>query len=85
MGKWRYSSNILNPRHYMEMCNQLHAPAALPQESSWWYPLYMKLRGSHSRSGRYGKYKNIFPYRESEPDSPLVQCTRRGSFSNTVS
>jgi hypothetical protein len=30
---------VLSPRHWMEVSSQLHAPAALPQGKSPWYPL----------------------------------------------
>jgi hypothetical protein len=37
---------------------QLHAPAALPQGKSPWYPLDRKLGGPHSRSAYGGEKKN---------------------------
>jgi hypothetical protein len=44
---------------------QLHAPAALPQGKSPWYPLNRRLGGPQSRSG--------CPHRESNPRTPIVQ------------
>jgi hypothetical protein len=41
----------------MEVSGQLHAPAALPQGKSPWYPLYRRLGGPQIRSGR-GEEKN---------------------------
>jgi hypothetical protein len=42
----------------MEVSGQLHTPAALPQGKSLRYPLYRRLGGSQSRSGRGGEEKN---------------------------
>jgi len=46
----------------MEVSGQLHAPAALPQGRSTWYPLYRRLGGSQSQSehGILGKYVVTF-------------------------
>jgi hypothetical protein len=41
----------------MEVSGQLHAPAALPQGKSIWYPLDRRLGGPQSRSGRRCKEK----------------------------
>jgi hypothetical protein len=38
---------------------QLHAPAALPPGKSSRYPLYRRLGGPQSRSGRHGEVKNV--------------------------
>jgi hypothetical protein len=45
----------------MEVNGQLHAPAALPQGKSLWYPLDRRLGGPQSRSGRGGEEKNSQP------------------------
>jgi hypothetical protein len=50
---------ILWPRHYMEVSGQLHAPAALPQGKSPWYPLDKRLGGPQSRSGLGGVEKKF--------------------------
>jgi len=42
----------------MELSDQLHAPAALSQGKSPWYPLDRRLGGPQSRSGRGGLEKN---------------------------
>jgi hypothetical protein len=51
----------------MEVSGQLHAPAALPQGKSPWYPLNRRLGGSQSRSGRGGEEKNSQPPPGIEP------------------
>jgi hypothetical protein len=45
----------------MEVNGQIHAPAALPQGKSPWYPLDRRLGGLQSRSGRGGEKKNSQP------------------------
>jgi hypothetical protein len=50
----------------MEVSGQLHAPAALPQGKSPWYP-FDRLGGPQSRSGRGGEEKNSQPPPEIEP------------------
>jgi hypothetical protein len=45
----------------MEVSRQLHAPAALPQGKSPWYPLDRRLGGSQSRPRRGGEEKNSQP------------------------
>jgi hypothetical protein len=42
----------------MEVSGQSHAPAALPQGKSPWYPLDRRLGGPPSRSGRGSEEKN---------------------------
>jgi hypothetical protein len=42
----------------MEVSGQFHAPAALLQEKSPWYPLDRRLGGPQSHSGRSGEEKN---------------------------
>jgi hypothetical protein len=42
----------------MKVSGQLHAPAALLQGMSPWYPLDRRLGGPQSRSGRGGEEKN---------------------------
>jgi hypothetical protein len=41
--------------------DQLHAPAAFPQERRSWCPLYRRLIGPQRRSGRGGEEKNSQP------------------------
>jgi hypothetical protein len=38
-----------------------------PQENSLRHPLHRKLKGTESRSGRYGEQKNLLPLSEMEP------------------
>jgi hypothetical protein len=45
-------------RHYMEVSDQLHAPAALPPVKVPWYPFDRRVGGPQSRSGRGGEEKN---------------------------
>jgi hypothetical protein len=45
----------------VEVCGQLHAPAALSQGKSPWYLLDRRLGGPQSQSGRGGKEKNSQP------------------------
>jgi hypothetical protein len=52
---------------------QLHAPAALPPEESPRCPLYMRLGGPQSRSGRRGEEKILEPYRDLRSDPSVVQ------------
>jgi hypothetical protein len=42
----------------MEVSGQLHAPAALPPGNEPPVPIYRKLSGPQSRSGRGGEEKN---------------------------
>jgi hypothetical protein len=51
----------------MEVHGQVHAPAALPQGKSPWYPSDRKLGGPQSRSGRGGEDKNSQPPPGIEP------------------
>jgi hypothetical protein len=51
----------------MEVSGQLHAPAALPQGKSLWYPLDRRLGGTQSRSGRGSEEKNSQPPPGIEP------------------
>jgi hypothetical protein len=51
----------------MEVSDQLHAPAALPQGKSPSYPLDRRLGGPQSRSGRGGEEKNSQPPPGIEP------------------
>jgi hypothetical protein len=59
----------------MEVSGQLHAPVALPQDRSPWYPLARRLGGPQSWSGRGGKEKNSqsLPGLESPVIQPLAQ------------
>jgi len=45
----------------MEVNGQLHFPAALPTEKEPQYPLYSRLGGPQSRSGRGGEEKHSQP------------------------
>jgi hypothetical protein len=49
-----YELHHSGSRRYMEVSGQIHAPAALPQGKSPRYPLYKRLGGPQSRSGRHG-------------------------------
>jgi hypothetical protein len=51
----------------MKVSGQLHAPAALLQGKSPWYPLDMRLGGPQSHSERGDKEKNSQPPPEIEP------------------
>jgi hypothetical protein len=55
----------------MEVNDQLHAPEALPQGKSPWYPMDRRLGGPQSRSGRVGEEKNSEPLLGLEP--PIIQ------------
>jgi hypothetical protein len=55
----------------MDVSGQLHAPAALPQGKSPWYPLDRKLGGPQSWSGHNGEEKNSDPLPGLE--SPIIQ------------
>jgi hypothetical protein len=57
----------------MEVSGQLHAPVALPQGKSPWYPLDRRLGGPQSRSGRGGLEKNSQPPQGIEPQNPAAQ------------
>jgi hypothetical protein len=53
---------------------KLHAPAALPQGKSPWYPLVSRLDGLQSRSERGGEEKNSQPPPGIEPPkTPIFQ------------
>jgi hypothetical protein len=54
----------------MEVSDQLHAPATLPQGKSPLYPLDRRLGGPPSRSGRDGEEKNSEPSPGIEPYNP---------------
>jgi hypothetical protein len=54
----------------MEVSVRLHAPAALPQAKSSWYPLDRRLGGLQNRSGRGGEEKNSQPLPGLEP--PII-------------
>jgi hypothetical protein len=45
----------------MEVCGQIHNPAALSSGHRPRYPMCRKLGGSQNRSGRYRVEKNLFP------------------------
>jgi len=51
----------------MEVSGKLHAPAALPQGKSPWYPVDRRLGGTQSRHGRGGEEKNSQPPPGIEP------------------
>jgi hypothetical protein len=51
----------------MEVSDQFHAPAALPQREGPWFLLDRRLGGPQSRSGRGGKEKNSQPLPGLEP------------------
>jgi hypothetical protein len=58
---------ILWPRHYMEVGDQFHAPAALPPGKEPLVPIDRRLGGPQSRSGRCGEEKNSEPLPRIEP------------------
>jgi hypothetical protein len=60
----------------MEVRVRLHAPAALPQGKSPWYPLDRRLGGPHSRYGRGGEEKNFRPPPGNEPYNPDHQARK---------
>jgi hypothetical protein len=58
----------------MEVTGQFHAPAALPQEKSLWYPLDRRLGGPRAVLDAVVKRKIPSPRRESNPIvQPLAQ------------
>jgi hypothetical protein len=57
----------------MEVSDELHATAVLPQQNSPWYSLDRRLDEPQNRSGRGGEEKNSQPLRESNPRTPFVQ------------
>jgi hypothetical protein len=57
----------------LEVSDQLHAPAALPQGKSPWYPLDRRLGGPQSRSGRGGEEKNSQPPQGVESYNPVLR------------
>jgi hypothetical protein len=61
----------------MEVSGQLHAPAALPQGKSPWYPLDRRLGGPQSRSGRGGEEKNSQPPPAMEPRTPIDYVSQK--------
>jgi hypothetical protein len=54
MGEWMYRSTFSWSWHKLEVSGQLHAPTALPP-----VPIYRRLGGPQSRSGRYGEVKIV--------------------------
>jgi hypothetical protein len=69
----------------MEVSGQLHAPAALPQGKSSWYPLDRRLGGPQSQPGRGGEEKNshLSPSRDSNPQ--LKRPGREADYSSPPS
>jgi hypothetical protein len=65
-----YRSTFSWPRHWLKVCGQLHAPAALPQGKSPRYSFYKRLGGPQSRSGRYGEVKIVYPTGTRTPAPP---------------
>jgi hypothetical protein len=62
-------SGCIDP-HFLDLgTSQLHVPAALPPGKSSWYPLYRRLGGPQSRSGRYGEMKILAPIGTRTPTS----------------
>jgi len=66
-GQWMYSSRHSWSRHCMKISGQLHAPAALPQWESSWYPLVKRVGGTQSWSRHGDKEKNPQPLPRIEP------------------
>jgi hypothetical protein len=58
----------------MEVSDQSHAPAALPQGKSPCYPMDRRLGGPQSRSGRGGEEKN------SQPPPRIVQPVAKSPY-----
>jgi hypothetical protein len=65
--EYKYSSTHSLTSALEGVSGQLHAPAALPQGKSPWYPLDRSLGGPQSRSGRGGEKKNSQPPPGIEP------------------
>jgi hypothetical protein len=61
MGEWIYGSKFSWPRQQFGVSGQFHAPAVLPRGKSPRYPLYRRVDGPQSRSGRCEKEKNVEP------------------------
>ena len=63
----------------MEMCDQLHAPAALPPGNNLGTPLKRRLGGPQSLSGRFGKEKNVSSLPAIKPRivQPILRISRR--------
>jgi hypothetical protein len=45
--------------HWIELSNQIHAPTDLAWENSLLFPLYVRLCGSQSWSGRFEGERNL--------------------------
>jgi hypothetical protein len=58
----------------MEVSGQLHAPAAFPPGKNPLVPLYRRLGGPQSRSGRCGEEKNSQPLPGFEPLLYISVC-----------
>jgi hypothetical protein len=88
LGEWRHSPTHSLTSTLDGLGGKLHAPAALPQGKSPWYPLDRKMDGPQSRSGRGGEEKNSQPLPGIEPQNPdrparspaLYRLSYHGSF-----
>jgi hypothetical protein len=73
LGECRYSSIHSLTSALDGLCGQLHAPAALPQGKSAWYPLDRRLGGPRAVMNVVVNSKIPSPHRESNPRTPIVQ------------
>jgi hypothetical protein len=78
MGEW-----IIDP-HFLDLgtCwgvvgGQHHVAVALPPGRSPRYPLYRRLGGPQSRSGRFREVKILYPSRGSNSDPSVVQTVAK--------
>jgi hypothetical protein len=67
----------------MEVSGKRHSPAAFPQGKNTWYPPNRRLGGLLSRSGHFGKEKNLFFLPGLEPR--ILQHGRYVSYDIPVS
>jgi hypothetical protein len=67
MGKWKYSSTLLDLGTSWEVSGQLHMLAALPPGKSSRYPVARRLGSAQSRSGLCEVEKISWRCRESNP------------------
>jgi hypothetical protein len=58
MREWMYRPTFSWPRHYLEVSDKLHAPAALPPGEE---PPDRMLSGPQNQSGRHGEMKTLDP------------------------
>jgi hypothetical protein len=75
LGEWRCSATHYWPRHYTGVASFTPRPL-YPQGKHPWYPLYRKLGGPQTRSGRGSQEKNsqLLPGIEPPIIQPVFQC-----------